>query len=54
MSPGRCGPRRCDGAAVNPGEGPRATRIIGAVALFVAIWILIFFAIGFGLGKLFV
>ena len=39
---------------MNPGEGPRATRIIGAVALFVAVWILIFFAIGYLLGWLFV
>lgn len=34
-------------------EGPSVLRMIGAVALFVAIVILVFFAAGYGFGRLF-
>jgi hypothetical protein len=34
-------------------EGPSALALIGVVALIVALVILVFFAIGYGLGRLF-
>jgi preprotein translocase subunit SecE len=34
-------------------EGPSMLRMIGAVALFVAVVILVFFAAGYGFGRLF-
>lgn len=34
------------------GEGPSALALIGAVAVIVALVILIFFALGYGLGRL--
>jgi hypothetical protein len=34
-------------------EGPSALALIGAVALIVALVILVFFAVGYGLGRLF-
>jgi preprotein translocase subunit SecE len=34
-------------------EGPSVLRMIGAVALFVAVVILVFFAAGYGFGRLF-
>jgi preprotein translocase subunit SecE len=34
-------------------EGPSVLRMIGAVALFVAIVVLVFFAAGYGFGRLF-
>jgi hypothetical protein len=34
-------------------EGPSALALIGAVAVIVALVILIFFALGYGLGRLF-
>jgi hypothetical protein len=37
---------------VNP-EGPSALKLIGIVALGVAAVILVFFAVGYGLGRLF-
>jgi hypothetical protein len=38
---------------VNQREGPSALALIGAVALIVALVILVFFALGYGLGRLF-
>jgi hypothetical protein len=38
---------------VNGRQGPSALALIGAVALIVALVILIFFALGYGLGRLF-
>jgi hypothetical protein len=35
------------------GEGPSVLTMIGAVALFVAVVILVFFAAGYGFGRLF-
>ena len=35
------------------GEGPSAPALIAVVALIVALVILVFFAIGYGLGRLF-
>ena len=35
------------------GDGPSAPALIAAVALIVALVILVFFAIGYGLGRLF-
>jgi hypothetical protein len=34
-------------------EGPSALALIGGVALIVALVILVFFAVGYGLGRLF-
>lgn len=34
-------------------EGPSALALIGVVALIVALVILVFFAVGYGLGRLF-
>jgi preprotein translocase subunit SecE len=34
-------------------EGPSVLRMVGAVALFVAVVILVFFAAGYGFGRLF-
>jgi hypothetical protein len=34
-------------------EGPPALALIGAVALIVALVILVFFALGYGLGRMF-
>ncbi len=34
-------------------QGPSVPRMIGAVALFVAVVILVFFAAGYGFGRLF-
>ena len=34
-------------------EGPSAFKLIGAVALLVAVTILFWFAVGYGLGRLF-
>jgi hypothetical protein len=34
-------------------EGPSAVALIGVVALIVALVILVFFAVGYGLGRLF-
>ncbi len=34
-------------------EGPSALALIGVVALIVALVILVFFALGYGLGRLF-
>jgi hypothetical protein len=34
-------------------EGPSALKLIGIVALGVAVVILVFFALGYGLGRLF-
>ena len=34
-------------------EGPSALALIGIVALIVALVILVFFAVGYGLGRLF-
>jgi hypothetical protein len=34
-------------------EGPSAVALIGIVALIVALVILVFFALGYGLGRLF-
>ncbi len=34
-------------------QGPSMLRMIGAVALFVAVVILVFFAAGYGFGRLF-
>jgi hypothetical protein len=34
-------------------EGPSALALIGVVALIVALVILLFFAVGYGLGRLF-
>lgn len=34
-------------------EGPSALALIGAVALIVALVILVFFLVGYGLGRLF-
>jgi hypothetical protein len=34
-------------------EGPSAVALIGIVALIVALVILVFFAVGYGLGRLF-
>jgi len=38
--------------SVNDGDGPRFLPMIGFVALLVATVILVFFAIGYGLGRL--
>jgi hypothetical protein len=38
---------------VNGGEGPSAPALIAAVALIVALVILVFFAIGYALGRMF-
>ncbi len=38
---------------MNDGEGPRFLTMIGLVAVLVATVILVFFAIGYGLGRLF-
>lgn len=35
------------------GEGPSVLAMVGAVALFVALVILVFFAAGYGFGRLF-
>ena len=35
------------------GEGPSALKLIGAVALLVAVTILFWFGVGYGLGRLF-
>jgi preprotein translocase subunit SecE len=34
-------------------QGPSMLRMVGAVALFVAVVILVFFAAGYGFGRLF-
>lgn len=34
-------------------DGPSVLRMVGAVALFVAVVILVFFAAGYGFGRLF-
>jgi preprotein translocase subunit SecE len=34
-------------------EGPSVLKMVGAVALFVAVVILVFFAAGYGFGRLF-
>jgi preprotein translocase subunit SecE len=34
-------------------DGPSVLRMVGAVALFVALVILVFFAAGYGFGRLF-
>ncbi|MGH2897764.1 MAG: hypothetical protein ACRDMZ_03755, partial [Solirubrobacteraceae bacterium] len=44
--------RRARIDAVNR-EGPSALALIGVVALIVALVILVFFALGYGLGRLF-
>jgi hypothetical protein len=41
-----------DGAEMND-EGPSVLKMIGAVALGVALVILVFFAAGYGFGRLF-
>ncbi len=38
---------------MNHREGPSALALIGVVALIVALVILVFFAVGYGLGRLF-
>jgi preprotein translocase subunit SecE len=38
---------------VNDGDGPQFLQMIGLVALVVAVVILVFFAIGYGFGRLF-
>ncbi len=35
------------------GEGPSVLRMVGGVALFVAVVILVFFGAGYGFGRLF-
>lgn len=38
---------------MNPQDGPRFLPMMGLVALVVAVVILVFFAIGYGFGRLF-
>jgi hypothetical protein len=38
---------------VNEQDGPSALKLVGAVAFIVALVILVFFALGYGFGRLF-
>jgi hypothetical protein len=43
----------CDDAACMDGDGPRFGAMIGLVAIVVATVILVFFGIGYALGRIF-
>jgi hypothetical protein len=38
---------------VSPDDGPRFLAMMGIVAAVVAVWILVFFAIGYAFGRMF-
>jgi hypothetical protein len=46
-------PRACHDSAFMDGDGPRFGAMIALVAIVVAAVILVFFGIGYGLGRLF-